>query len=846
MMDAASDDPVEMIATLARAMMAERRGRFLDAACGGDANLRAEVEARLSHVPKQENDTTVEQPSAASADQVVNPEPDSIESIALEALSGVPDPTESQSADQEIDVPEDLPIEAYCDQKQLDTLARLRLFQKVCRTIDQDHRRGSIHGGLTRSHIRVFPDGSLRVNPREPSTQPAEDLLKTGYASPEQVLGEPATTATDVYQLGVLLYELLTGRGPYRFRSQDSDELCNAISEQSPVRPSLAVIQTDSPTGSAAEIAAARRTSPVKLQQLLGGELELIVLHALHKEPERRYATPEQFAEDVDHFLQLRPIRAHRDSRFYRAGKFIRRHPVATALGLFMAIAMTAGLIGSAIGLSRARRERDRTETSFQIARSAVDELFTRIDEQRQFDALGLQPVRATLLENLLRYYENILDLRGNDPGARALAAEAQHRIARINHLIGLPDVAAWQLERTIDRYEELIAHDPGEARYRDDLASILDDLGELLLSTEGRGTEALSFLERARSLLEEELAAGPKTTARRRELARVLGNLGEVERVANHPDRARASLTRAIGILDDLSAASPQKVDDRIALASAQVALGRVLSASPEALDQAVAALTKGIDLRQTITREHPDRVDQVHELGMDLGELAAIEQKAGRFESAVQSENQALELFEQLDRRFPDMVSYQRDLYLAYDMAARLRSQQGEIKLALKLAGQTRTVLERLVAQHPRKLVFQVDLSRCHGFIGRLLYRSQRFTEALRSFQLAVDLLESLPQLDPASSYQLAANLALCVSLIGAGPAAAAPDDEAELSPADRLRRQIYGTRAVAALNSAVTGGFASLEVCQSDVDLDSLRDRPDFQKLLKEMAEKDKTKP
>ena len=177
---------------------------------------------------------------------------------------------------------------------------------------------------------------------------------------------------------------------------------------------------------------------------------------------------------------------------------------------------------------------------------------------------------------------------------------------------------------------------------------------------------------------------------------------------------------------------------------------------------------------------------------------------------------------------------------------LGRRPRCQQGEIKLALRMAGQTRTVLERLVAQHPRELVFQIDLSRCHGFVGRLLYRSQRFTEALHAFQRTVDLLESLPQLDPANNYQLAVNLALCVSLIGAGPAAPPPDDEAELSPADRLRRQVYGTRAVSALNQAVAGGVASLEVCQSNADLDSLRDRPDFQKLLKEMAEKDKEKP
>ncbi len=844
MLDAASDDPIEMIATLAGSMMAERRGRFLDAACGGDANLRAEVEARLRAVSK--NDSSNEQPAGALPDRATNSQVDPIEFIALEALSEAPGLNENQPVEGRIESAEDLPIDAYCDQKQLDTRARLRLFQEVCRAIDLDQRRGLIHGGLTPKHIRVSPDGSLWVIPRELCMQSAEGSCEPGYASPEQVLGEPVTTATDVYQLGVLLYELLTGRGPYRFRSLDPDEICNVISEQSPQRPSLAVIQPATPAGSAANVAAARRTSPRKLQQLLAGDLELIVLHALHKEPERRYATAQQFAEDIDHFLQLHPVRAHRDSRLYQAGKFVRRYPVATTLGLFMATAIVAGLIGSTIALSRARRERDRAETSFQIARRAVDEQFTRMDEQRHFEALGLQPDRAALLENLLHYYENILDFRGDDPGARDLAAEAQHRIGRIDHLIGLPDVAAWQLEKAIDRYEELMALAPGVDRYRDDLASLLDELGEVLLSMEGHSTAALPFLERAQSLLEERLATSPKMTLRRRELTRVLANLAEAERAANHPDRAQANLTRAIDILDELVGAKPGNVNDQVALASDQIALGRLLATNPETTNPAVGAFTKGIDLRQAIIREHPDRFDQVHELALDLGELAAAEQKAGRLELAVQSQNQALELFEQLARRFPEVASYQTDMYLAYDKAGQLRAQQGEVTLAMRLAGQARDVLERLVNQHPKDLIFQVHLSQCHGFIGRLLSRSRRFNEALRSLQRAVDLLESLPQLDPANSYQLAVNLALCVSLIGAGPAAAPPDDEAELSPTDRLRRQVYGTRAVSALNRAVAEGFASLAVCQSDADLDSLRDRPDFQKLLKELAEKDKARP
>ncbi len=223
----------------------------------------------------------------------------------------------------------------------------------------------------------------------------------------------------------------------------------------------------------------------------------------------------------------------------------------------------------------------------------------------------------------------------------------------------------------------------------------------------------------------------------------------------------AQSHLTRAISILEELTAADPQSLDARIALATAEIGLGRILSARPEVIDQASLAFARGIDIRQAVVREYPQRFDQIHELALDMGEFAGIEQKAGRLELATQHEGQALQLLEQLDRRFPDEVTYQQSLYVACDMAAHLRAQQGEFKAALRLAGQARTILEQLVTQHPAERVFQIDLSRCHSFIGRLLFRSRRFTEALRAFQQSVDLLESLPQLDPANSYQLAANL-------------------------------------------------------------------------------------
>jgi tetratricopeptide (TPR) repeat protein len=508
------------------------------------------------------------------------------------------------------------------------------------------------------------------------------------------------------------------------------------------------------------------------------------------------------------------------------------------ALGSILAVTLTAGFIGSTVALNRTSRHLDRTAASFQIAHSAVEEVFMRMDQAHELEPLSSQPARKALLGSLLHYYENILDLRGRDPRARDLAAEAQHRIARIDSLIGLSDVAAWQLERAAERYEELIAQEPGEHRYALNLAQVCDELGELLLSADGRGPVALAALTKAVGMLESEPADGPTANVVKGLLARALIHLAEAQRAAHQPEQAQVSITRAIDILNGLGAKQPQNVDERAALATAQVGLGRLLAAASERPEQAVEAFTAGIDARRAIIQEFPDRHDQAHELALDLGEMAAAFQKSEALDSATQFSDQAVEQLERLARRFPDSVTCQKDLYVAYDFAAKVRAEQGETRAALKLANQARTVLEALMDHDPKNVIFQIDLARCQNLLGRLLCRSRQFAEGLRAYQRAVDLLESVPKLDPQNSYQLAVNLALCVSLIGAGPAAPPPDDEAALSPADRLRRQVYGTRAVAILDRAVKGGMANPELCQSDADLDALRDRPDFQKLAREV--------
>jgi non-specific serine/threonine protein kinase/serine/threonine-protein kinase len=775
----------------------------------------------------------------------------SIESVALDAVSAAPGSLEGARAEGSEPFSEDVPFDVYCDGKRLDVPARLRLFQQVCLLVHQSHQRGMIHGGLSARRIRVAPEGTPHISSREPDDLATHATVHADNISPEQVLGEPVTTATDIYGLGLVLYQLLTGHQPYQIPGGEESEIYKAVCEQPPERPSLAVNRTDRANPESSHqtseiISAARGTTPRKLQWLLAGDLESIVLKALQKEPEWRYGSADQFAEDIDRYFAGRPVRAHRDGRLYRLGKLIRRHPAVTALGILALVALGLALIGTRVSLVRARQEQNQTEAAFGIAQAAVDDLCARIAEEHEFDLPGLQPLRAVLLERALHDYEDVLHQYDNDPLRDSLAAGAQSRIAQITRVIGSPGEAVWQFKNAVARQEALVQHHPGNPQYEDGLIDILTNLGEVLLAGEGKREEALRLFKRAGQWIEPKNGNWPIPESRRRVLIRVLGDIAQIERETGQAEQARESLERALELASMMAAEKTFTLDDQVALASTQVALGRLLMTRQETLDQAVMLLTKGIHLRQTITREHPERADQVYQLALDLTDLASLQQTTGRLEAAGQAGRRALDLCAQLARRFPDYAPYETSLYLACDMMSHLSNQQGESAAALEFSEQARGVLERLTAQHPKEPGFRNDLSRCHDFIGRLLRHKGRYPEALRSFQRAVDVLESLPALDARGSYQLAISLAACVSLIGSGPGVAPPDDESKLSPADRIRRQIYGKRAVSVLGSAIAGGFADLSICRTDSDLDPLRDRADFEKLLHDLADKNKAKP
>ena len=199
------------------------------------------------------------------------------------------------------------------------------------------------------------------------------------------------------------------------------------------------------------------------------------------------------------------------------------------------------------------------------------------------------------------------------------------------------------------------------------------------------------------------------------------------------------------------------------------------------------------------------------------------------------------AVEILERIDRQYPGVLNYQGGLASTYNMMSDLHRHRREPDEAIAFAQKAQTLLERLISLHPEDVASRIELAKSQNNLGRLLQQTGEPVEALRSFQRAVDLYESVPELDPRNSYNLACNIALSIPLIGVKNGSTDTIDSSKLSKDDQLRRERYGDRAVDVLRRAMTGGFLNLDILQSDTDLDPIRDRPDFQDLIKEAEKK-----
>ena len=601
------------------------------------------------------------------------------------------------------------PIDVWCREQALDSRGRLRLFGKVCETVQFAHQNLIVHCDLKPANILVTGEGVPKLLDFGIARFLAQDggeaatllhPMTADYASPEQVRGLPPGTASDTYSLGILLHELLTGKRPYRLAGKPLDEVLATVCDREIDRPG---------TGAA--------------------DLDAIILQALEKKPQRRYPSVERLALDVRAYLEGRPVAARPASFFYRARKFASRNAMPMAACTVIVIAIVAGGLST---LAESRRALRRFNDVRNLAHSLLFDVYDSVKV-----APGTLAARRLLVSRAQQYLDSLsLDAAGDSALTRELALSYQ----RLGEVLGSPYTA--NLGDTAGAYasfrkaESLLdreaARYPADAVVQDQLFQAHLSIGRVLVR-QRNADAALAVSSRAVAEAEALYARQPGDPTRVLKLSQAYGYLAEAYGVAASRDpsvkAAEQVLTTSKKSLEILDSHAPVSSDQwRASIASRCFTVGYALfelgdrTGNLSYYRQALDIRLRGDDMDRELASAHPEQPDR-REFADGLANVALSRWKCCRdLAGALRDQNSALGRFQKLADAEPQNLELRRDVSNMYQNIGLILAEAGRRPEALAANRKALQILEELGRADPASGENSIYLAQVRARIAEL----------------------------------------------------------------------------------------------------------------------------
>jgi tetratricopeptide (TPR) repeat protein len=650
------------------------------------------------------------------------------------------------------------PLLDYASRRNLDLPARLDIFRKVCSAVEHAHRNLVVHRDLKPGNILVTADGSPKLldfgiaKLVYPGAAPLDAtgflrLMTPEYASPEQVLGAPITTATDVYALGAILYELLTGVRAHRFTTQSPTEIERVVCREEPPRPSFAAKS------------GARR---------LAGDLDNIVLKAMRKDPAQRYASAAELSADIGCYLDGQPVLARAPSLSYRAGKFVRRNKA----GVFAASAVAASLIaGAYVAAAQARRAERRFNQVRRLANSVLYDIHDAIR-----DLPGSTRARQTLVNTGLEYLDSLSREAAGDRGLLMDLSAAYQRVGDVQGRVtgaslGNTAAALASYRKALAMAEEARRLGDASETVTARLVDLHAGIGSFLIQSNHKA-EALASFQQAVAIGE----AVPQDRAGLDLLRHLAGAYHELARNQDNTTDSLATSKKHLAIVERLASADPKSLDLRRELSDGYSNMGVMLERRTDP-SGAHDYYRKAVELREKLAAEDPNNTRIQRELAIGYGHLGDVlgnpqRPNLGDRPAAVAQYRAAVRIAESLSRSDPANHRALMDLAIASArLADTLDDQPGAVE-SMALYRKSNMILDSLMTGDQQNQRLAVNVANNHSRLADCLRTNGQPAAALREYRAAIEQAQKVAAGDPGARRELRDDyLALARLLAGLG---------------------------------------------------------------------------